>query len=176
MATTTQLTLEQYHAQYAHQAGWEFRRGEAIRKPVPTTLHAILQYILCAMLWEAGYVSGSEIDLRIAKHWQPRPDVTADLNLEEPYPTKPVQIVCEILSDDQMKELLEKCADYALLGIEQVFVFEPESHTIFVWNRAARQLDRVTDMNLANGRVIAGVELWQRFEARRRRRRPETGV
>jgi Uma2 family endonuclease len=168
---TTLLSLEQYRQEYASQSGWEYRDGEAIRKPVPTDLHGILQYVLCDLLWEAGYISSVEVDLRIVSHWEPRPDVVGTLDEHRAkYPTEPVEIVAEILSDDQMTVLLKKCRDYASIGIPQIFVLDPGEHTVWIWNAQSGQLDVTVDLKLGNGATIPGVDLWQRFETRRHRK------
>ena len=118
------LLIEQYRRQYSGQSGWEYRDGEAIGKPGPTDLHGILQYVLCDLLWEAGYISAAEVDLRIVPNWEPRPDVVGTLDESKAkYPTEPVEIVAEILSDDQMTVLLKKCRDYSAMGIPQIFAW-----------------------------------------------------
>src|SRR5437764_657497 len=102
---TTALTLDQFNAQYAKQHGYEYWFGEVVQKGTSAWLHGLLQVILGDLFYKLGYVSGSEIDLRIDPNWQPRPDVTAALQIEQPYPTKPVDIVAEILSDDPMTKV-----------------------------------------------------------------------
>jgi Uma2 family endonuclease len=42
------------------------------------------------------------------------------------YPTKPIDVAIEILSDDQMTGLFERCRQYVRIGIPQIFVFDPE--------------------------------------------------
>jgi Uma2 family endonuclease len=158
------LTLAEYHAQYAGENGWEFWFGEAVRKPVPTWLHSILQTPLCELIYKAGYFSGSELELRIDPNWEPRPDVAGALKLEQPYPTRPVEIVIEILSDDQMEQLLKKCGHYARIGILQIFVADPESRRIWQWRGG--ELLRVTDICLGNGVVITGALVWSEFDRR----------
>jgi len=120
------LTLEQFHEQYGSESGWEFWFGEAVRKPVPTWYHGILQVLLGDLLFKAGYFAGAEINLRIDPNWEPRPDVLAAREIEGKYPTKPVDLVIEILSDDQMGMLLKKCEHYTRIGIPDIYVFDPE--------------------------------------------------
>jgi len=165
-ATNPLLTLEQYHAQYAHENGWEYWFGEAVRKPVPTWLHAILQALLCDLIYKAGYFSGSELDLHIDPNWEPRPDVAAALELEQPYPTRPIDIAIEVLSDDQMGMLLEKCGHYARIGIPQIFVFDPKGRRIWTWNAALDDLERVPNLALSNGITITGDSIWEEFDRR----------
>jgi Uma2 family endonuclease len=42
---------------------------------------------------------------------------------EEPYPTRPVDVAFEVLSEGE--EIREKCHQYTRIGIPQVFVFDP---------------------------------------------------
>ncbi|MGI9075604.1 MAG: Uma2 family endonuclease [Bryobacteraceae bacterium] len=157
-AGTSVLTLEQFNAQYAHEHGYEYWFGEVVQKGIPTWLHGLLQVILGDLFYKLGYASGSEIDLRIDPNWQPRPDVTAALEIEQPYPTKPVDIVAEVLSDDPMTKVFEKCRNYARIGIPQIFVFDPESNAAWEWNRETENLERIQTLRAT-----------KRLDSRRRR-------
>ncbi len=53
------------------------------------------------LLREAGYKAGSEVKLKIAADFHPVPDVIATMgHIERPYPTKPVEVIVELLSDE----------------------------------------------------------------------------
>jgi Uma2 family endonuclease len=165
------LTLEQFNALYANEHGYEYWFGEVVQKGMPTWLHGLLQLILGDFFQRLGYASGSEIDLRIDPNWQPRPDVTAALEIEEPYPTRPVDIVAEILSpDDPMAKVFEKCRNYARIGIPQIFVFDPESRSAWEWNRENDNLERTCLLRLRNGSTLAVNDIWAELEARMGRR------
>jgi Uma2 family endonuclease len=167
-ASTALLTLEQFNAQYAHEHGYEYWFGEVVQKGMPTWLHGLLQLILGDFFHKLGYASGSEIDLRIDPNWQPRPDVTAALEIEQPYPTKPVDIVAEVLSDDPMTQVFEKCRNYARIGIPQIFVFDPESKTAWEWSRETDNLERIQALRLRNGSILEVNKIWAELEARMR--------
>ncbi len=167
-SSTTHLSVEQYHETYAGQPGYEYRFGEVVRKAAPTWLHALLQGLLVEVFVKAGYAAGSELDLRIDPDWEPRPDVVASLAIEEPYPTKPVEIVAEVLSpDDRMDALFEKCAQYARIGVRQIFVFNPRTHIAWEWDTNTENLERVGHLNLENGAVVDLAALWDEMERRR---------
>ena len=153
-AAIVSLTLEEFNAQYAHEHGYEYWFGEVVQKGMPTWLHGLLQAILAEFFHKLGYASGSEIDLRIDPQWQPRPDVTAALEIEQPYPTKPVDIVAEVLSDDPMTKVFEKCRNYARIGIPQVFVFDPQSKTAWEWSTKTDNLERIQTLHLGNGSTL----------------------
>lgn len=165
---TAGLTLEEFNAQYGNEHGYEYWFGEVVRKGMPTWLHGLLQAVLCEFFYKLGYISGSEIDLRIDPNWQPRPDVTAALGIEQPYPTKPMDIVAEILSDDPMTRVFEKCRNYARIGIPQIFVLDPESRTAWEWDREKDNLDRIEKLRLGNGSTVEVNEIWAELDARMR--------
>jgi Uma2 family endonuclease len=161
MAHVALITSTEYDRLYASESGWEFWFGEARRKPIPTQFHGILQLLLGYLLKMAGYRASTETELRIIPDWYPRPDVTGiQKGLIERYPTEPVDVVFEVLSEGE--EVIEKCRLYAQIGIRQVFYFDPELRRIYVWRDGA--LIPTTDVQLANGSIITGKELWAEFE------------
>lgn len=164
---TAGLTLAEFHAQYGNEHGYEYWFGEAVRKGMPTWLHSVLQLVLGEMFRRLGYKTGSELELRIDPNWQPRPEIVAVLQMDEPYPTKPVDIVAEILSDDPMTRVFEKCRNYARIGIGQIFVFDPESKTAWQWSRETENLERFSTVQLGNGATLNVDEVWAELEARK---------
>lgn len=169
-ASTSLLTLEQFNAQYANEHGYEYWFGEVVQKGMPTSLHGLLQLILGEFVHKLGYFSGSEIDPRIDPNWQPRPDVIATLEIEQPYPTKPVDIVAEVLSpDDPMTKVFEKCRNYARIGIPQIFIFDP-ARTAWEWNQENDNLERIHVLRLRNGSTLDVNDIWAEMESRMRPR------
>lgn len=169
MATATNLlTLEEFRQRYAEEKPYyEYWFGEAIQKSVPTWLHVLLQAILTELFTQAGYRSGPELELRVDSDWQPKADVAAALVVEQPYPTKPIDIVAEILSpDDRMSRVFEKCRQYARIGITRIFVLDPESKSAWEWSRATDNLERISAMNLPNGQSIAVADVWSELDRR----------
>ena len=168
MAAGTQLlTLEEFRLRYANEKPYyEYWFGEAIQKAVPTTSHGLLQFILCELLKRAGYRAAPEVELRIDPDWQPKPDVLASLSpLERPYPTKPVELVMEVLSPtDAMSLVYDKCQNYQRIGIEQIFVLDPESRKGWEWSRAMQNLERIDALRLTNGKYIALADVWQELD------------
>jgi Uma2 family endonuclease len=55
MVAVTHISLEEFHARYAHESGYEYWFGEVVHKSVPTWLHAILQSLLAEIFYEQGY-------------------------------------------------------------------------------------------------------------------------
>lgn len=169
MAGATLISLEQYHDRYSNEHGCEYWFGEVVRKPVPTWLHSILQALLAELFTKAGYIAGSELDLRINRDWEPRPDVAATLKpITEPYPTKPIEVVAEVLSpDDTIPKIKEKCSLYSDIGIAQIFVFDPERKQAWEWNHQRSGLEQLSDqLKLQNGTRILLHEVWSELDRR----------
>ncbi|MDQ2844666.1 MAG: Uma2 family endonuclease [Acidobacteriota bacterium] len=165
-ALTTTISIEEFHARYAGEPGFEYWFGEVVKKKVPTWLHGVLQYLLAELFFQHGYFSASDVDLRISREFQPRPDVVASLDPEpSPYPTKPLEIVAEILSSEDEK-IDEKCQSYADLGISQIFVFDPAKRSAAEWNHEKKQLDTVETLVLHNGSVISVHEIYVLLDKR----------
>lgn len=156
------ISVEEFRRQTAGlKPYYEYWFGKAVQKSVPTWLHSLLQIILGEFLARAGYISGSELQLRINPHWNPVPDVVGADEMEEPYPTKPVAVVIEILSpNDDMSQVEEKCQLYAQDGIQKIFVLSPVKQTGSEWNQSTRKLDLVRTLGLPNGREIDLAAVW----------------
>ena len=138
MATVTaKLTIAEFEKQYGREKPYyEFWHGEAVQKSMPTWIHGLLQKILMDLLGEAGYKAGSEVKLKIDPDFHLIPDVIATREqVELPYPTKAVEIVTEILSeDDPMGRVLTKCRAYQGWGFEQIYVIDPQTRIVFRWS------------------------------------------
>lgn len=137
MATVAnKLTVAEFEKRYGHEKPYyEFWHGEAVQKSMPTWIDGLLQMILSSLLSEAGYKAASEVNLKIDPDFHPVPDVIATRRrIEAPYPTKAVEIVIEILSDDDpMSRVLTKCRTYQSCGFEQIYVVDPQTRIVFRW-------------------------------------------
>ena len=146
MATVAEkLTVAEFEKRYGQEKPhYEFWHGEAIQKSMPTWIHGLLQGILRDLLRKAGYKAGSEVKLKIDPDFHPVPDVIATRGpIELPYPTRPVDVVIEILSgDDPMSRVMTKCKTYGSWGFEHVYVVDPETRTVFRW--IDQRLEEVT--------------------------------
>ncbi len=132
---------------------------------MPPWLHGLVQRLIANILSEGGYISGTEVELRIVQDWQPVPEVAASTRLEHPYPTSPLEIVVEVLSpDDREAEILTKCECYANIGIQQIFVIDPEKREVMEWDALRRNLTAVPALLLPNGARVPASELWSRLD------------
>ena len=165
MATATRLTLDEFRSAYAgRKPHYEYWFGEARQKPTPTWLHGLLQAILCEFFMRAGYRAGSEIELRIDPEWEPVPDVVGAVTIELPYPTRPVDVVIEVLSpSDSASEVLDKCRQYARIGIRKIFVADPERKEGWEWIEEKQSLQRVEAFELPNSQSVRLADVWARL-------------
>jgi Uma2 family endonuclease len=134
--TTEKLTPVEFERQYGRKKPYyELWRGEPVQKSMPTWLHGLLQRIVMDLLSEVGYKAGCEVRLKIDPEVQLIPDVVATRGrIELPYPTKPLEIVVEILSDDDpMSRILTKCRTYQSWGIREIYVVDPGTRSVFRW-------------------------------------------
>jgi Uma2 family endonuclease len=163
MSVITSLTLEQFRSLEAQSEGprLEYWHGTAVAKTMPTWLHSALQRILADLFEAAGYNAAVELELRIDSDWQPKPDVAAALLMEEPYPTRPIEIVAEVLSpEDEPGRVIAKCRQYQRIGIGQIFVFDPQQRTAHIWNASQDGLVQIDRMQLSNGTVLLVSGVW----------------
>ena len=124
--------------------------------------------ILGQLLSEAGYFSAGEVNLRIDSNWEPRPDVMAVLNREPArYPTKPVDIIIEILSPSQtLDDAHTKCWHYDRIGIPQILVFDPERYVAWQWDKESKGLQRIEELHLVNHKVVPVSSIWTELDRR----------
>jgi Uma2 family endonuclease len=165
-AVAEKLTFAEFLEKFSQgDQSYEYWYGEPVAKAMPTWIHGLLQGILIRLLAESGYSAAAEVELRIDPAAHPKPDVIATRGeVEEPYPTKAVDVVIEILSKEEpMAHLLEKCQAYAKWGFEYIYVVNPESKQLFRWTGSALQL---TDKLIA----IPAARVWQLLEENLRRR------
>jgi Uma2 family endonuclease len=155
------LSLQEFHARYAGEKPYfEYWDGEAIQKSVPTLLHSLIQKILVALLDAMGFDSRPEVTLRLDPTYEPIPDViAAEGFFTEPYPTKPFEVVIEILSpDDPFARVVRKCHIYEQWGIRQVVVIDPQDRLVWSFDNGSL---RETDIIARRGeRVVTSEELW----------------
>ena len=142
-AVAERLTYLEFQSKYEHgDRSYEYWHGEAIPRSMPTWIHGLLQRIVMELLTEAGYIAASEVELRIVPDAHPKPDVIATRGaVEEPYPTKALEVVVEILSeDDPMAYVLEKCQAFQTWGFEYIYIVNPASRQLFRWIGTALEL------------------------------------
>lgn len=148
------MTLEQFGQRYDCQKPYfEYWFGAPVQKSTPAWIHSLVQKIIMRLLDDAGYESAAEVKLKISTEFQPLPDVSAVFpgQIEGPYPTKPVEVVVEILSpDDKSAEIASKCGFYGGLGIQHIYLVDPQIREVFRWESSVlRATDQLTSFPVA---------------------------
>ena len=112
MSATTLIPVGEYF-RYSEKPTCEYRDGVLYPKPMPTAFHALLEFMLVVMLRKLGLKSASELTVRLSPTKFLVPDVIAAHVIQNPYPTEPVLLCCEILSpEDRLGTMLTKCEEY----------------------------------------------------------------
>ncbi|MGI8961799.1 MAG: Uma2 family endonuclease [Bryobacteraceae bacterium] len=131
-AATSPLSLEEFHRLYDGLKPYhEYWFGEAIPKPLATSLHGAVQFVLMLLLRMRGWQALPEVTLKLVPDAEPIPDVVASREkIEQPYPTKPVELCIEVRSpQDSLKKLLKKGKYYLSWGVHSVWIIDPEART-----------------------------------------------
>ncbi|MDX2268202.1 MAG: Uma2 family endonuclease [Bryobacter sp.] len=153
MGATTIVSVEEY-LRNTEKPHLEYREGVLHPKPMATTLHGMLQVILGWLLLRQGYRCGTEITVRISESKYLIPDVIAAKEIEEPYPTSPVHLCCEILSpEDRLGQTLSKCEEYHDWGVPYCWVIDPERRVAWEYPKDGEPA-RIAD--IAEGKLHAG--------------------
>jgi Uma2 family endonuclease len=159
VAVADNLTFIEFQSKYEKgDRSFEYWHGRAIPKGMATWTHGILQGIVMELLTEAGYTAGSEVELRIVPDARPKPDVIATKDpVEDPYPTRAVDVVVEILSpDDAMAYVIEKCEAYQAWGFPHIYVVDPGSRLVFRWTGSGLEVSN----SLTS---IPAARIWERL-------------
>jgi Uma2 family endonuclease len=156
MSSTTLVPVEEY-LRYSEKPNCEYRDGVVSPKPMPTTIHGLLEFMLVIMLRKLGLQAAPEVTVRVSPTRYLVPDVIAAPVLQSPYPTEPVLLCCEILSpDDRLGTMLAKCEEYHAWGVPFCWVVDPGKRTAWEYHAGAEP-GRVTS-ELRAGEFAVGLE------------------
>jgi Uma2 family endonuclease len=145
MATTAKLTFEQFQALYGQDGGdgdyngYEYWYGEALPRSMPTWVHGLLQKIMMRLLDDAGFISASELELRIDPDAFPRPDVVATKTKPSGrYPSTGLEVAVEIVSGaDDLAIAKQKSRKYQEWGFGAIYIVDPADRSVVEWRDEA---------------------------------------
>jgi Uma2 family endonuclease len=164
MGSTTLVPVEEY-LRYSEKPTCEYREGVLYPKPMPTTLHGLLEFMLVAMLRKLGLQAAPEVTVRLSPTKYLVPDVIAALALKDPYPVEPVLLCCEILSpEDRLGAMLAKCEEYHAWGVPFCWVIDPLKRTAWEYQADAEPV-RVTSTLRAGEFAVSLEELFSGLDA-----------
>jgi Uma2 family endonuclease len=134
------MPVEEY-LRYSKKPICEYRDGVLYPKPMPTTFHGLLEFMLVAMLRKLGLQAAPEVTVRLSPTKYLVPDVIAAQVLQSPYPTEPVLLCCEILSpEDRLGTMLAKCEEYHAWGVPFCWVIDPAKRSAWEYHAAGEPL------------------------------------
>src|SRR5947209_20420560 len=122
MATKALITPEQYLAPH-YEREPEYVHGAIVERALPNRIHGRLQQRLGLLLDRAGYCC-VEVRVRLAPDIYRLPDVSLfeGSGPTELVPSSPPMVVVEVISpDDTYHELLEKCEEYRVWGVPNIW-------------------------------------------------------
>jgi Uma2 family endonuclease len=163
MGSTTLVPVEEY-LRYSEKPNCEYREGVLYPKPMPTTFHGLLEFMLVVMLRKLGLQAAPEVTVRLSPTKYLVPDVIAAPVLRGPYPIEPVLLCCEILSpEDRLGTMLAKCEEYHAWGVPFCWVIDPVKRTAWEYHSAAEPV-RVTSTLRANEFSVSLEELFSALD------------
>lgn len=129
MSSTTLISLDEY-LRTSYKPACEYIDGVLRQKPMPTKLHAWIEFMLVTLLRRQGVDALAEVTVRLTQTKFLIPDVIADARIAEPYPTEPVSLCVEILSpEDRLSAAFAKCEEYHSWGVPFCWVIDPAKQT-----------------------------------------------
>ena len=128
-STSTLMSVDEY-LKYSSKPNAEYIDGVLRPKSMPTKPHSLIQGRIMNMLCDQGVESLVEMTLRVSPTKFLIPDVIADPEIEDPYPTEPVMLCVEILSpEDRLGATFTKCEEYHAWGVPHCWVIDPVKQT-----------------------------------------------
>jgi Uma2 family endonuclease len=157
VSSTALISVEEY-LKNSEKPLAEYIDGRLHSKAMPTKRHALVQWLLVNLLRRQGVEALSEVTVRISDTKFLVPDVIAAPQIEDPYPTTPVQLCVEILSpEDRLGATLAKCEDYHAWGVPFCWVVDPLKKTAWEYHTGCDPVPVPSDGILRAGQLAAPV-------------------
>ena len=132
MSSATLISVDEF-LKSAYKPACEYIDGVLRPKPMPTKLHALIQFLIVSLLRAQNVDALAEVCVRVTPTKFFVPDVIADSRIQDPYPTEPVILCVEILSpDDEPGETMARVSDYLHAGTSAVWMIDPYKRRVFV--------------------------------------------
>ena len=174
MPTTVRITLQEFLAVPEDKPYRELMDGEVCEKPMPNKVHSALVTELIGLLMvhrgsNDTFSIDSELRHADVEHaWVFLPDISVTLNSRLPGPasavSNPVEVMpdfaIEVLSpEDRPGMIARKIAFYGRAGVTLLWVVDPETETITVWERDVQSFVAESDRLLTAAPILPGFEL-----------------
>lgn len=163
MNSTVLIPVEEYLL-LSEKPTCEYRDGVLYPKAMPTKFHGVLEFMLVLMLERLGLEAVNEVTVRLSATKYLVPDVIAGPVIQQPYPTEPVLLCCEILSPgDRLGTMLVKCEEYHAWGVPYCWVIDPIKRTAWEYHAGAEPV-RVSETLHAGEFPVGLDELFSRIK------------
>jgi Uma2 family endonuclease len=131
---TSTMSVSEYLAT-SFKPRCEYIDGVLRQKSMPTKLHALIQFLLVTLLRKQGFEALAELTVRVSASNFLVPDIVADPQIEDPYPTRPVSLCVEVLSpEDRLSAAFAKCEEYHAWGVPYCWVIDPLKQTAWEYH------------------------------------------
>ena len=170
MATTTRVTLQQFLAVPESKPYRELVDGEVCEKPMPNQTHGVMVARLIHLLMthqdtNDTFHIATEVRYADVEHsWVFLPDISVTLNARLPGPARshgnPVEVMpdfaIEVLSpEDRPGMVARKITFYRRADVTLLWIIDPETETITVWERGADPYEAPPAIPLSAAPILA---------------------
>lgn len=164
MSTKVLMSVEEYlHTSFEHDC--DYVDGEIVERPVPEIPHADVQGNIYRKLWRYRSTEGIRVLTEIRIQIKPTRFRVADIgvwrndNIGTGIPTVPPFLVIEILSpEDRMVRVLPRIKEYLSIGVEWVWVIDPQEKAALCFSRQEPQGSDCTVLRTENPRIEIPLE------------------
>ena len=135
MTQTGLVSVEEYF-RMTDKPYFEYRDGVVTQKSWPDVRHSLVQSALCRQLWKLGVQPYPSLTLPISLTKYLIPAVAAAIaEIGSPYPTEPVLLCCEVLSQNEgLGATFKKCEEYHDWGVPCCWVVDPIKRTAWEYH------------------------------------------
>jgi len=156
MESKAALPVEEYLRTSFPDLDKEYRDGELVERSLPDYLHSKTQGLLIVLLSALRKAFPvfvcPELRLRLRPGLYRIPDVSVFYPTEPQgrVPDTPPLVAVEVLSlDDKMTKVREKLAEYSAWGITHVWLVDPHSKRMYIWNAGLVEVSTLRISELA---------------------------
>ena len=169
MATTVRVTLQEFLAAPESKPYRELMDGEVCEKPMPNREHSALGTELIYLLKAHQRINNTfdvDTELRHAdvEHaWVFLPDISVTLKSRLPDPPSSIRNPVDVLPDfaieilspeDRPGMVTRKITFYRRAGVTLLWIIDPETETITVWERGAEPFEATSDEPLGAAPIL----------------------
>jgi Uma2 family endonuclease len=157
MSTKVMMDVEEYLRTSFDGSDCEYLDGEIVERNMGELPHGDVQFTLGRLLWRLRKTLGIRVVTEIRVQIGPRRFRVADIgvwrndNIGSGIPTEPPFLAIEILSpEDRMVRMLPKIQEYLSIGVEYVWVIDPQEKAALSYSRRHREGAAVTMLRTEN--------------------------